>query len=204
MSTTTASGRRWRISRSSACPSRPAMRTSEMTTSTSRRSSTASAAAPSAAVSTWWPRPRTQVARCSRMFFSSSTMRMLATSAPRQLEREAAPFADLALEPDPPAVGLHDVAHDGEPEPRGAGFGPVRALDEALEDALALLGGDARARVAHRDQHPAVLGARLEHDAPAARRVAERIGDEVRERPGDLRRVPGDREAARRPRRRKR
>src|SRR5579883_983938 len=130
------------------------------------------------------------------MFFSSSTMRMLATSAPRQLEREAAALADLSLEPDPPAVRLHDVAHDGELEPRGARFRLVRALDEALEDALALLGGDARPRVADRDQHRPVLGARVEHDAPAARRVAERVGDEVRERPGDLRRIPGDREAA--------
>ena len=36
---------------------------------------------------------------------------------------------------------LHDVAHDGEPETGGTRLAAVLPLHEALEDALALLGG---------------------------------------------------------------
>src|SRR5947199_5285418 len=94
------------------------------------------------------------------MFFSSSTIRMVAIaedSAPRQLEREAAALADLALQVDAPAVRLHDVAHDGEPEAGGAELAAVGRLREALEDALPLVGRDAGARVAHGQEDAPVL-----------------------------------------------
>src|SRR5262249_14603206 len=129
------------------------------------------------------------------MFFSSSTTRMDAIAPPLaswQLEREAAAVPDLAVEEDPAAVCLHDVAHDREPEAGGAGLATVLALDEALEDALALLRGDARAGVGHADAYHAIVRARSERHLAAARRVAQRVRDQVRERPENLRGIAGD------------
>src|SRR6516162_10084225 len=129
------------------------------------------------------------------MFFSSSTTRMDAIApplAPRQLEREAAAAPDLAVEEDPAAVCLHDVTHDREPEAGGAGLAAVLTLDEALEDALALLRGDARTGVGHADAYHAVVRARGERHLAAARCVAERVRDQVRERPENLRGIAGD------------
>src|SRR5438128_967553 len=120
----------------------PAMRTSEKTTSNSLRPSAASAACASAAASAVCPSPRTYVVRWVRMFFSSSTIRIDAMSAARQLEREAAARSEGALEVDAPAVCLDDVAHDGESQARGADVAAVAGLDEAVEDALLLIGWD--------------------------------------------------------------
>src|SRR2546427_11405573 len=133
------------------------------------------------------------------MFFSSSTIRMVAIaedSAPRQLEREAAALADLALQVDAAAVRLHDVAHDGEPEAGRAELAAVGTLHEALEDALALLGGDAGPAVGDGHEHRALCRSGLDPNATAARRVAERVGDQVGEGPGDLGRVTRDGHAA--------
>src|SRR5215813_3859911 len=118
-----------------------------------------------------------------RMFFSSSTIRIVAIRSPtRQLEREAAAMADLAVEPDPTAVGLHDVANDGETEAGRPGVPTVRELREALEDALALRGRDAGAVVGHREKHGIELRSGLYPDGAAARAVAKRVRDQVRER----------------------
>src|SRR5206468_6051858 len=133
------------------------------------------------------------------MFFSSSTIRMVAIaedSAPRQLEREAAALADLALQVDAAAVRLHDVAHDGEPEAGRAELAAVGTLHEALEDALPLVRRDAGPRVADGHPHRPVLRRRLDPDTPAAGRVAQRVRDQVGERPGDLGRITRDRHAA--------
>src|SRR5262245_32721476 len=122
-----------------------------------------------------------------RMFFSSSTIRMVAIRSPaRQLEREAAPMADLAVEPDPTAVGLDDVADDGEAEAGRSCVPSVGELREALEDPLALSGRDAGPIVGHRDEHGIDLGGSRDADRSAARAVAESVRDQVRERPGEL------------------
>ena len=89
----------------------------------------------------------------------------MARQLARQLEREAAAAPDLALEVDAPAVRLHDVAHDREAEPGGAGSPPSCRLGEALEDALALLRRDARPGVGH---------ARRARRRPSARRRRSR------------------------------
>src|SRR5205809_6776 len=195
ISTTTASGRCRRISRSSARPSMPAMRTSEKTTSNSARPSAASAAGPSATASAVWPRPWTYVVRCVRMFFSSSTMRMDAMSATRQLEREPAPDADRAVEVDAPAVRLDDVAHDGEAETGRADVAALAGLDEAVEDAFLLIGRDPAAGVADRDDDGPVRRRGLDAHRAAGGRVAERVREQVGERPGELRGIARDREA---------
>jgi hypothetical protein len=99
---------------------------------------------------------------------------------------------------DAPTVRLHDVAHDREPEARGP---RVRAvLREALEDPFAALGRDAGTRVGHVDPHGAVADVHLDRDPAPRRRVTQGIGDQVRDGPGDLGRVAGERDARRRTR----
>src|ERR1051326_2482909 len=195
MRTTTASGSPRRLSRSRARPSMPAMRMSERTRSTASRSIAASAAGASSAVSATCPRLRMYFARSVRMFLSSSTIRIVAiSSAARQLEHEAAPQPDLALEVDAPSVCLDDVADDRKPETRGPDLAAVGGLGEALEDLLALLGRDAGTRVADGEEYRGALRRRLAADAAAARRVAEGVGAQDGQGPGELRLVPGDRE----------
>ncbi|MEA2268011.1 MAG: hypothetical protein QOC64_621, partial [Solirubrobacteraceae bacterium] len=77
----------------------------------------------------------------------------------------------------------HEVAHDRQaqagparPAVRGAGH-----LAIALEDGLAVPGRDAGARVRDLDAHPAVAGLERAADDPTRRRVAHRVGHEVRE-----------------------
>src|SRR5207302_2481882 len=103
-------------------------------------------------------------------------------SPARQVEREAAPATHFALEVHPAAVCLDDVADDGEAEPRGADR-PRLALHEPLEDALALVRRDARAAVGDDDPYLAAVRGRLDGHPSAARRVAERVRHQVRERP---------------------
>src|SRR5207244_5197623 len=86
------------------------------------------------------------------------------------------------------------VADDGEAEPRGADR-PRLALREPLEDALALVRRDARAAVGDDYPYLAVVRGRLDRHPSAARRVAERVRHQVRERPRELRGVAGDRHA---------
>src|SRR5262245_48746017 len=116
------------------------------------------------------------------MFFSSSTTSTLAMvgRSYRQLDREAAAASDLALDEDPAAVRLHDVAHDRESEARRTG---ILALHIALEDPLALTRRDARPAVLHREPHGVAERCEREPDRSSARRVAQRVADQVRERP---------------------
>src|SRR4029077_10922207 len=133
----------------------------------------------------------------SRMFFASSTIRMLAirASALRKLEREATSPADLSLEDDASAVSLDDVPHDGETQTGGAHVPSVRHLREALEDAVLLVGGDPGPRVPHGDDHAGLGGPGTQLDPPARRGVAQGVRQEVGESPGELRLVHREDEA---------
>src|ERR1051326_58169 len=130
------------------------------------------------------------------MFFSSSTIRIEAMRIPLasgKLQREAGSLSQRALEVDAAAVSLDHVADDRQPEPGGARLAPGGQLGEALEDLLLLLGRDPGAGVGDRDRDRAVVRRHADAHAPAGRRVADRVGDQVRERPGELRLVAGDR-----------
>src|SRR5689334_12348161 len=117
------------------------------------------------------------------MLASSSVTRMVAISAPRQLEGEAGPARRGALQIYPAAVRLHDVAHDGEAEPGGSRLADAVMLGEALEDPFLLLGRDAGPRVVDGDPHDVAVGRGRDFDAAATRSVAERICDQIRKCP---------------------
>ena len=78
---------------------------------------------------------------------------------------------------------IHDPASDGQAEAapavscRTSRVGPV----EALEHALRLILGDARAIVDHFKGHPSVPSARLDTNTPSSRRMPDRIGNEIGE-----------------------
>ena len=62
----------------------------------------------------------------------------------RDREEEPAPRAERALDPDPAAVELHELARDREPEPRPVVLARRRRvhLRELAEDEVVVLGGD--------------------------------------------------------------
>src|ERR1035437_126045 len=106
------------------------------------------------------------------MFFSSSTIRIVAISTLRQLQCETAALSDLALQVDAPAVRLHDVAYDRQTEPGGADVTGLRHLRKWFKNPLPLLGGDAGAGVDHRYEDTTVLRHGVDPHRAAGRRVA--------------------------------
>src|SRR5437868_3046681 len=120
------------------------------------------------------------------MFASSSVMRIVAISAPWQLEREPGAFRLRTLEMHPSPMGLHDVAHDGEPEAGGPGVADSQVLAEALEDPFLLLGRDAGTGVVDGDPHQVTCGRTRDVDPAPGWRITKRVGDEIREGPGEL------------------
>src|SRR5262245_12322858 len=101
-----------------------------------------------------------------------------------QRELERASLADLALAPDAAAVHLDEAFRKGEPE-----AGPLALLGASfrllklLEDAIQILGGDARAAVGDRNPHLAVHPRRADVDLAALRSelhgVREQIEDDL-------------------------
>src|SRR5207237_3015421 len=72
-----------------------------------------------------------------------------------QLEPERRALAERALEPDPPAVRLDDLAAQRQPEPRPADLARVGRVhtEELLEDTRLLVGGDTEPLVLDRHEH---------------------------------------------------
>src|SRR5215218_7986916 len=101
----------------------------------------------------------------------------------RQREAERAALAERALAPDAAAVLLHDRAGDRQAEARAALLARVARVHllEAVEDRLALVGGDAAAAVAHPERHPVLAPLGAERDARAAWRELHGVRDEVHE-----------------------
>ena len=104
----------------------------------------------------------------------------------RELDHEARPLARQRLDPDPAAVGLHEPAHDRQPEARAAMAGARGAgAVERLEHALALRGRDAGPAVDDADEQPPAGHARAHRDRVAAR-VARAVLEQVGERALEL------------------
>src|SRR4051812_45732411 len=120
------------------------------------------------------------------MFLSlSSTTRIWAPAgtltAPRgQREDERASVADLAVAPDPAAVHLDEALRKREPE-AGALLLPGTGLRllKLLEDAVEILGGDARPGVGHGNPHLAVVLRGGDIDQPARRRELHGVREQV-------------------------
>src|SRR5688572_6677100 len=160
-----------------------------------RADRSSSAAAPSAATSVAWPMPRMWLASIVRMFFSSSTMRteaMRVLSAVRDFESEASAPADGAFQMDAATVGQHDVANDREAEARRAGLARRRHLRIPFEDSVLLFGRNPGTGIGDGDRDRPVAGGKLDSDGTTGRGVANRVGDQVRERPRELRFVADD------------
>ena len=101
--------------------------------------------------------------------------------ADRDLEHDAGAAAGGVLDPDAPAVRGDDRVRDREAEPACPGNrGSTRPV-ERLEDPLAVLGGDARALVAH-PHRDAVAGARrpTSRTSPPGGRVPGGVLEQVR------------------------
>src|SRR5687767_834625 len=94
----------------------------------------------------------------------------------RQREAHGAPRAELALGPDPAAVRVHDALADVEAQAEPAAI-LEGGLPESLEDQAELVLGDPAARVGDGEEHLVVGDARLDRDAPAARRELDRVAD---------------------------
>lgn len=113
---------------------------------------------------------------------SRPALTLLPGSALRQGEAEDAAAAGGVLDPDPPAVGAHDLAADGQAQPCPAGFRPVargRRGVELLEDGLPVPGGHARSLVTDPDpDFPPVTG-KAEGHGPAGRGVLDGVVREV-------------------------
>src|SRR4051794_34460476 len=96
----------------------------------------------------------------------------------REIDPERGSFADVALDTDVAAVSADDLLGDPQAEPDAAdAFCGPRAL-EAIEDALAVLEGDARSAVAHAEHHPiaAILD---DHVDRFSRRELQGIGQNI-------------------------
>ena len=89
------------------------------------------------------------------------------------LDEEASPYAQLALDLDLSAHGIEDLPHQRQPDARAELAGLAIGLEEGLEDMLQRLGGDPDAAIGDLEDeltrllprphpHPAALGGELE------------------------------------------
>src|SRR5438270_3178579 len=89
------------------------------------------------------------------------------------------------------AVAGRDLAHDGEAQPAAGARGAGHAV-EAFQNALALLGRDARAVILDFHERPPVARPGAHGNVAAARRVFDRVVDQVAERLAQEERVSAD------------
>src|SRR5215217_3942637 len=119
--------------------------------------------------------PKTQQVRLLGARFCRTLRSKVAGAVSREEEGERRAFARRALRPYLAAMGLGDLAGDGQPQAcaaRGAGgIGPV----EALEDEGQLLLGDPYPSIRDRQRHASVFLPHTYRDVPAVRCVLDRI-----------------------------
>src|SRR5882762_9965891 len=92
------------------------------------------------------------------------------------------------LQPDVPAVRLHDLLGDGEAEarPRGALLAHPVGVEERLEDTLRLAGQEALALVVDLEEQPRRVARAAHQDVAAVRAELDRVVDQVGERLAQL------------------
>src|SRR5262245_21830947 len=92
-------------------------------------------------------------------------------------------MARLALNPDPPAVQLHELLRERQPEPGALLLAGVVSPDlaELLEDRRLILGRDPDPRVADGDRDAVVGRCGNEADPAALRGELHRVGQEVQQ-----------------------
>src|SRR5262245_15550267 len=98
----------------------------------------------------------------------------------RDRDGERRALADLAVDGDAAAVELHELAHEGEPDPGPfvrPSFRPAHAM-EALEDVRELVVRDPDARVPDREPDLPVLLRERDRDATLEREL-EGVREEV-------------------------
>ena len=99
---------------------------------------------------------------------------------PRQRKGEGAPATELALEPDPSAVELHEPLRERKAEARPFALpDPRLALLELLEDPVPILGSDARTGVGDGNPDLAVDPRRAHVDLPTGGRELHGIREQV-------------------------
>ena len=101
-----------------------------------------------------------------------------------------------ALEADSPAALGHDLVAQREAETRATDLARVRGVraEELREDLRLLSGRDAQARVAHADAGEALIRTRRERHRSAARRILDRVGEQVGDHLADAIAIPDQRE----------
>src|SRR5580658_10372559 len=84
-------------------------------------------------------------------------------------EMEGRARTQFAFAPDAPAVRLHDVLHDRQPQTRPAGVTRARLVDpvETLKDAVEMLESDALAEVLHHELNLVIECLGVDADAPS-------------------------------------
>src|SRR5437870_878721 len=141
-----------------------------------------------------WPRPDASLVRVvmAPSVFASNTLLCGAGQSSHTRTAEVLTFSSGTAQDDSKqgasslftfhfdatAVGFDGPSGDGQAEADTAGVpraGVVHAV-EALEDPLAMRGGNPRARVPHFDDRILAAGARGDTDLPLVRRVLDRVG----------------------------
>ena len=113
---------------------------------------------------------------------SVSCRRVDRRSGGGKLEPEGRPLTLDAVEANPPAVGLVDLAAEGEPETRAADLPRVRRIDpeELGEEPRLLDRGNSEPRIADGDTDAAVLPLCRHLNRAARRRILDRVREQVR------------------------
>src|SRR6266850_4817318 len=175
---TSTSGAMVLAARSSSSPVRPGILRSVTMRSIAPSCRRSRAARPSEASSTRYPSRVSVRSRLSRSPGSSSATSSV-RSGMRDLHRQPDREHGAAPRPIRPAqlaaMLLDDLARDREPEPRAL---RLRG-EELLEEAVADLGGDARARVGHRDLDGVAERAARNRERAAARERLEAVLHEI-------------------------
>src|SRR6185503_15141666 len=120
--------------------------------------------------------------------------RVTTASAHRQREGESGPSAQLALDPDPAVMQLHELLRQGQPKPGAFQLPRIIGphLAELLEDGRLVLGSDPDAGVGDGDFNCLVRSPGLHSDPSAFGGELDGVGEKVEENLLDLALIPDE------------